>query len=171
MTDAKVSSPNSMLPKQVIKAGLVFGVVAAVFEVVGVIPLIGILLGLLVWIVGITSGYAVIYTVGGTKEKLADVLKNAGLTGLIAGLVTGIGSGIASVLYTALFARVSIFGIYYTPGVGEYVSAFVGALIWGVVGMVIWNIVGGILEVYYGPEKLPASLKTNVDKLKAFLNK
>ncbi len=168
MNDVKSSE---LFPKPVVKTGFVFGAASAVLSLLGVIPILGIFFGLLNWIVGLASGYVVITTVGGSKEKLPEVLKHTVVTGVISGLVSGFGGGVASVLNGLLFARVSFFGVYYTPGLADFISWFIGAFIWGVIGMVIWNSIGGIIQVYYTPDKLPASIRTQLDKVVAFLKK
>lgn len=168
MNEAKSSD---LFPKAVVKGGLVFGAVAAVLNLLGIIPILGFFFSLLIWLVGIAGGYVVITAVGGSKDKIADVFKHTVVTGVIAGLISGFGGGIASVVSSFLFVRSTFFGIYYTPGLADYIGWFIGAMIWGVIGMVIWNVVGGVLQVYYGPDKLPASLRVQLDKAKAFLNK
>lgn len=168
MNEAKSSE---LFPKPVVKAGFVFGAASAVLNLLGVIPILGIFFSLLNWVVGVASGYVVISTVGGSKDKLPDVIKHTVVTGVIAGLVSGFGGGVASVLNGLLFARVSFFGVYYTPGLADYIGWFIGAFVWGVVGMVIWNTVGGVIQVYYTPDKLPASVRVQLDKVVAFLKK
>lgn len=162
---------SDLLPKPVVKTGLVFGAVSAVLNLLGIIPILGIFFSLLNWVVGITAGYVVISTVGGNKEKLPDVLKHTVTTGVVTGLVSGFGGGLASVISGLFFSRMSFFGVYYTPGLADIIGWFIGAFIWGVVGMVIWSVVGGIIQVYYTPDKLPANVKVQLDKLVAFLKK
>jgi hypothetical protein len=168
MNEVKTSE---LFPKPVVKTGVVFGVVSAVLNLLGAIPILGIFFSLVNWLVGITAGYVVISTVGGKKENLADVIKHSALTGLIAGAIAGLGGGVASVLNNLIFTRVSFFGVYYTPGLADFIGWFIGSLIWGVVGMVIWSVVGGIIQIYYTPDKLPAGLKVQLDKIIAFIRK
>lgn len=162
---------SDFLPKPVVKTGLVFGAVSAVLNLLGIIPILGIFFSLLNWVVGITAGYVVISTVGGNKDKLPDVLKHTVTTGVVTGLVSGFGGGLASVISGLFFSRMSFLGVYYTPGLADIIGWFIGAFIWGVVGMVIWSVVGGIIQVYYTPDKLPANVKVQLDKLVAFLKK
>jgi len=162
---------SELLPKPVIKAGLVFGAASAILNLLAVIPILGIFFSLLNWIIGIAGGYVVISTVGGSKDKLPDVLKHTVGAGVIMGLVSGFGGGVAAVLNGLIFSRVSFLGIYLTPGLADYIGWFIGAFIWGVIGMVIWSTVGGIVQVYYTPDKLPASIKVQLDKVVTFLKK
>lgn len=168
MNEAKSSE---LFSKPVVKAGFVFGAASAVLNLLGVIPILGIFFNFLNWFVGIAAGYVVISTTGGSKDKLPEVLKHTVVTGVISGLVAGFGGGVASVLNGLIFARVSFFGVYYTPGLADFIGWFISAFIWGVVGMVIWTAIGGILQVYYTPDKLPMSVKTQLDKVVAFLKK
>lgn len=167
MNDVKSSE---LFPKPVVKSGFLFGAVSAVINILTIIPILGIFFSLLNWIVGTVSGYVVISSVGGTKEKLADVVKHTAVTGVIAGLVSGFGGGVASILSTLFFTR-SFFGIYYTPSLVDFIGGFIWALIWGVIVMVVLNVAGGIIQVYYTPDKLPASLRVQLDKLVAFVKK
>lgn len=166
----EVKSSN-LFPKAVVKGGLVFGVAAAVLNLLGVIPILGFFFSVFVLLVGVAGGYAVITAVGGSKDKLPEVIKFTVIAGVISGLVSGFGGGAASVLNGLFFSRMSFFGVYYTPGLADFIAWVLGAMVWGVFWLVLWNVLGGVLQVYYGPEKLPASIRTQLDKVKAFLNK
>jgi len=166
------SAPSAELfPKPVVKGGITFGAVSAVLNFLGIIPVLGFFFGLLNWLVGIMAGYTVVYATNGKKENLGDVIKNSVVTGVIAGLISGVASGLASIVNGLFISRISFFGVYYTPGLADFISWFFGALVWSVVGMVIWSVIGGIIVVYYEPSKLPESLRVQIDKLKVFVTK
>lgn len=163
--------PASLMPKPVVKGGLVAGGAAAVLAFLGLIPVLGFFFGFLNWIVAFVAGYVIVAATGGTKEKIADVVKNSIIAGLVISLVAGIASGVASILNGLIFSRVSIFGVYINPTIGDFVTWFIGSFIWAVIIFTFWTFLGGLVYPYFDSSKLPESLRSLLDKAKRFLLK
>lgn len=162
---------NSFFSKPVLKTGVVFGVASAVLALLGAIPIIGFFLGVIGTLTTMFAGYTVITVVGGNKERIMETFKSTVVVGLIVGVISGLAGGVAAIISSFLFPRLTILGIYYTPGLAEYIGWFFGALIGGVIFSILWSVVGGIIGVYYPSSKLSGSLKEQMDKLVAFVRK
>lgn len=128
-TQFKVDKTN------LVKAGMVPVVVAAIGGALWLMGFLGGLLGILFWVVSAFAGYwyANLVLKSGAKPPLAEVAINGAILGAVVGLVYAIVSWIAiSIRFSHLVA------LGYSWGFGSVLRAFVEGAIGGAIGAAAW---------------------------------
>jgi len=161
---------KNMFPKQVVKLGILFGVILAVLNLLNIvfnlIPILGILLslmfGVVAFLISIAAGYVTVNALNIKKENLSDAIMKTLSVGLIIGIISGIAAGIAGIVSSLILY--SQYNFFTSPTIVTYVFSFVGAVIASVILSVLWSILGGVLGTYYPSTNLPAGVKMWVDR-------
>jgi hypothetical protein len=118
-----------------IKAGTVPVIAAAIGGALWLMGFLGGLLGILFWVVAVFAGYWYVNLVlkSGAKPSLVEVAINGAILGAVVGLVYAVVSWIA---ISIRFSRLIALG--YTWGFGAVVRTFVEGAIGGAIGAAVW---------------------------------
>jgi hypothetical protein len=159
---------DSLFSKQNVKFGLYVGVVAGILAFLSFIPCLGFILSIVSWVVLLVAGYMTVVIKGGSKDKIADVIKNAVTLSLIPAAIVAIAGALSGVVGTLVFyPRVTFLDI--GPTIADYMITGGFGFVGGAITVVFMFVFGAILAAYYPETKLPAGSRDMLNKFKAMV--
>ena len=127
----KIDTPN------LIKAGTIPVIVAAVGGLLWILGFLGGLLGILFWAVALFAGYWYVNLIlkSGAKPTIVEVAINGAILGLAVGLAYGVGEFIGQ----SITPCVSLFGVsQYCSNFGNIFRELISGAIGGAIGATAW---------------------------------
>jgi hypothetical protein len=145
-----------------VKLGLVFGGLASLFILIGIVPVVGCLFSWLHWFVSLFGGFTVGAVHNARQEDLASAVKASLKPGMIAGAMVAVVGLVVNVVSLFVFS----YGLYSYLGSGYTTGLVVGYVVGAVITFaftVLAYVIGAVIAAFVNANGL--SWMNNVTKM------